>query len=116
MIIAQIDEETLFQAKRVIMEGLRKDSLTWWHKRDVPAQGIVAMSLGTGTIREGLIVYLIGGHNREVFPDDAPKFKVYEFVGLVKNTGWQPLVQLGRDVDFVTTIVDDNGIIRYSID
>lgn len=116
MIIVPIDEETLFQAERIIKEGERKDSLTWWHKRKIPDKGIIAMSLGTGTIREGLIVYLIGGHSREVFPDDAPKFKVYEFVGLVKNTGWQPLVQLGRDVDFVTTIVNDNGITRYSID
>lgn len=116
MIIQQIDEETRWQAERIVRDLKRTDGLTWWHKEKLPEQAIMALSVRGGVIREGLVVYLIGGHNREVFPDDAPKFKVYEFVGLVKNTGWQPLVQLGRDVELITTIVDDNGITRYSID
>ena len=76
----------------------------WWRIPfgSLPEVGILARSLGTGVIRPGKTVYLIGGHDREVFlGNECEKFKIHEYVGLVDGTGWQPLVQLGRDVEIV---------------
>lgn len=78
-------------------------SMPWWHIpfEKLPDQAILAVSTGGGVVRPGRTVYLIAGHNREVFPDHGKMFKLYEYVGLVDGTGWQPLVQLGRDVEMV---------------
>jgi hypothetical protein len=76
----------------------------WWRIlfKDLPDMGILARSLATGVIRPGRTVYLIGGHDRTVFIGEmCEKFKLHEYVGLVDGTGWQPLVQLGRDVEIV---------------
>jgi hypothetical protein len=80
------------------------DHHPWWFigPNSLPSQAILARSTGNGVVKPGLTVYLIGGHDREVFVgENCDKFKIHEYVGLVDGTGWQPLVQLGRDVEMI---------------
>jgi hypothetical protein len=91
MKLVPIDKETKELHARATRLLSRKKGRTWWYVDKLPDQAIEAVSTGGGSIKKGLTVYLIDGHNRNI----------YEYVGLVKGTGWQPLVQLGRDVDMV---------------
>lgn len=78
--------------------------MVWWRvvKSKLPELAILARSTGRGCIEPNVTVYLIAGHNREVFVGkDCTKFMVNEYVGLVDATGWQPLVQVGREVEMV---------------
>lgn len=99
MKLVPIPPNTKRQSKR---EDKERD--IWWrvHHDKLPELAILARSTGRGTVRKGLIVYLISGHDRDVFlGENCEKFKLHEYVGLVNGTGWQPLVQLGRDVEMV---------------
>lgn len=94
-------EANLKAEKKLLKE---RNVITWWRvsAADMPTHAILARSTGGGVIKPGVTVYLIAGHDREVFlGKDMDKFKIHEYVGLVENTGWQPLVQLGRDIEFV---------------
>lgn len=71
----------------------------WWVKSPVPPKGILARSTGCGTLKEGVTVYLIGSHNRNIYPN-GEKMTIREYIGLT-DQGVQPLVQLGRDVEMV---------------
>jgi hypothetical protein len=100
MKLVPIDKETKELHARATRLLSRKKGRTWWYVDKLPDQAIEAVSTGGGSIKKGLTVYLIDGHNRNIYPHGT-KLTIHEYVGLVKGTGWQPLVQLGRDVDMV---------------
>lgn len=104
MTLVDIPRRTILAHERV-SKNLKRDGACyapWWRVNELPAKAILAKSTGRGQIREGVLVYLIGGHNRDVFPAPAhEKISIHEYVGLVDGTGWQPLVQLGRDVEML---------------
>ena len=92
------------EAARLTDRKMEQADASWWRMReaDIPHYGILARSTGKGIIEEGVTVFLIAGHNRDIFiGDKCKKFFVNEYVGLVDGTGWQSLVQLGRDVEMV---------------
>lgn len=93
--------EAAREASGKIDKSLKAD-WPWYRVIRLPEQAILARSLPSGKIKPGLTVYLIGGHDREIFVgQNCDRFQIHEYVGLVDNTGWQPLVQLGRDVEMV---------------
>lgn len=99
MKLVPIPPNTKRQSKRQDVERA-----IWWrvtHDK-LPALAILARSTGRGAVKKDVNVYLIAGHDRDIFVgENCEKFKVHEFVGLVDGTGWQPLVQLGKDVEMV---------------
>lgn len=111
MIIISIPQTTLKENQRV-EKSLEPHEVPWWRiKAARITHGILAKSTGTGHIKAGITVYLIAAHGRKVYVGkELSEITVTEYVGLVENTGWQALVQIGRDVEMVeSVIVDDNG-------
>lgn len=106
MTLVDISPETL-KACALVHKRMEKygENVPWWYMAPVslPPKAILAKSTGRGIVKPDVKVYLIGGHNKTVWPDGAPPagMEVHEYVGLIEGTGWQPLVQLGRDVEMV---------------
>lgn len=82
-------------ADKLLKKG---DANPWWFVKEIPTMGIEAVSLPTGVIKPGVNLLLIGGHNREIYPNGKDKYSIHEYVGLMDH-GYQALVQLGRDVE-----------------
>jgi len=81
------------------------DNPPWWRVpfEKIGTHAILAVSTGGGPVRQGHTIYLIAGHDRTIFPDGCPVdgLSIHEYVGIVEHTGWQPLIQLGRDANIV---------------
>jgi hypothetical protein len=102
MNLVEVDDDTKKKVNKHT-KGKPAGGYPWWYVIVLPEKAIEAVSNGKGIVKPGLTVYLIAGHDRTIYPDGAPVdgLKIHEYVGLVKGTAWQPLVQLGRDVDMV---------------
>ena len=99
MNLVPIPQATRLPAERTIKK--HQGQLPWWHQTELPTHGIEAVATGRGSIKQGVKVYLIAGHDRVIYAGTyiCEKLTIHEYVGLVDGTGWQPLVQLGRDVE-----------------
>lgn len=104
MKIVPLDAATKAACKATDKKLMREGGLPWWriaHDR-LPVAGVEAIATSGGPIKPNTKCLIIGGYDGTRFiGENLTETTVTDFVVVVVGTGWQPLVQLGRDITLV---------------